>query len=537
MTNPLLEHITAAGGNVRVDVRELAKLADIDIAWRPWPRRRLTEREHRLLRQAVARSSCELTGEGEIPRSLRSEVSLRPAASKDHPRHQRWARITWTMAIKLGGLVGFAAALVTIWPLLLPSTQSPPRFSGELNFAIVPFEASQKTRQGQLVADVMSQTFATSLRSALERGDPEIVPDVRVLNSASLMTVAPADESRLAAAIAARVGADAVIFGSVNEGSSTTVTPRVYVASQKLLGASEFAGTYPLGDPIQIAVPLENSAPAVGIVRRALTTRATGLALFIDAIGYLSLERFVDAVRYLHAAARSPGWQTARAKGLLELFLGNATAKLPLGEETRLDRAEAFYRAALAHVPGFARAQLGLAEIAFQRAHGDCTKRGADRSGLEQALAQFKSVLALSPQAPPSERRLLETKAHFGLGRIYLCQSQAELAARWVNAERELLIVTSSYHRDVLLRDDAAEAFADLAIVALPGSRQRDRRGAYLQAQADYSRAIDLTRDPTSTPALYANRAFVESRLGDHVSAKADYETAARLQHAQHRTG
>jgi hypothetical protein len=538
MSNQLLERIAAGGeDSTRVEIRELAKLAGIDLAWRPWPRRWLTEREHRLIGEAVMNSGCELPGGQKIPRSLRSHVSLRINASTEPSHRRRWARITWTTAARIGGLAGFAAALATLLPLLLPTTQPPRQFSGELNFAIVPFEASEHTQQGRQDADILSQTFATSLRSALKRGDPGVDPDVRVLDGTSSTSPSPTDptrESRLAAVLAARFGADAVIFGSVDEGSSTTVTPRVYVAPRRVLGASEFAGTYALGDPIRIPVPLASSAPATGIVRRTLTTRATGLALFIDAIGYLSLERFADAARYLRAAERSPGWQTADAKGLLELFLGNATAKLPLSTQTRLDRVEAFYRAALAQVSGFARARLGLAEVAFQRAHGDCTTRDADRNALERASAQFNSVLKLSSRLPQPEREVVATKAHFGLGRVYLCQSQAELAARWADAERELQIVASSYQRNELLRDDAAEALADLAIVALPGRGQRNRRDAYLEAQTDYSRAIKLSADPTAKPALYANRAFVESRLGNRVGAKADYERAARLQRNRH---
>jgi tetratricopeptide (TPR) repeat protein len=304
----------------------------------------------------------------------------------------------------------------------------------------------------------------------------------------------------------------------------------VYVAPKELPGASEFAGTYPLGDSIRLPVALTDSAPATGLVRQALTNRAAGLASFIDAVGYLSLERFSDAVRYLQAASRSTGWQGPKAQGLLELFLGNATAKLPQSQKVRLDKAEGFYRAALGHVPGFTRARLGLAEVAFQRAHGTCTKRDVDRGGLERTLAQFNSVLKASAQAQPSEQSLLAAKARFGLGRIYLCQSQAELAARWPDAERELVAVTKSYRNDDLLRDDAAEAFGDLAIVALPGSRVRDRRDAYITAEADYSRAIKLTRDPTSLPTLHANRAFVETRLGERSAAEADEQTAAHLQ-------
>jgi tetratricopeptide (TPR) repeat protein len=529
MSHLLQKRVSLGPGDLRVSVRELAALAGVEIAWRPWPRRWLTEHEHRLLNEAVAESGSVVSGEGGIPRSLRSHVSLKSTPSSARSRPKLLARLTWTAAIKLGGLAGFAAALITIWPTLFPAVEASRPFEGQLNFAIVPFRASSKAGQDQMAADALSQTFAASLRGALRRGDPEVVPDVRVIDGASAPTPTQEDEGHAAAVLAKRLGADAVIYGSVDDGPSTMVTPSVYVAPPKLLGASEFAGSYPLGDPIALPVSLASSAPAVGIVRQALTTRAAGLASFIDAVGYSSLERFPEAVRYLHAAARSPGWQSPRAQGLLDLFLGNATAKLSLDRRVRLARAEAFYRSALIEIPGFDRARLGLAEVTFQRAHGDCTRRGVHQSGLDRALAGFHSVLTATAHAPASERHVLQVKAHFGLGRVYLCQSQAALAPRWPAAERELLLVSSSY-RDVLLRDDAAEAYGDLALVALPGPKQRDPRRAYQQALEDYSRALALTQDPTARAALYTNRAFVRSRLGDRAGANADKRSAAQLE-------
>jgi hypothetical protein len=55
-------------------------------------------------------------------------------------------------------------------------------------------------------------------------------------------------------------------------------------------------------------------------------------------------------------------------------------------------------------------------------------------------------------------------------------------------------------------------------------------RAAYLLAKSSYTKAIDLTEDPTALPALHANRVFVAARLGEHASAASDYEMAAHLE-------
>lgn len=529
VTHPI-DLLLGESGSLLIEMRTLAGLLGVQLDWRPWPRKTFSRRELRLIEQALAHGHYALDGVAPPPPMLAAKVTVRRATTGSRNRSVPAKRLALSAWSRFVASIGLVAALITIGLFVLRPSDAPQPLSGEMNVAVVPFRATS-TNVSQRAADGLSRTLATTMTQQLGRLDPNVVFDVQPTPGPPLGgTLATAGSS--AASLARRLNADVVIFGELSMADgTTTLTPYVYVAPGQLLQAWELVGAYPMGDPISLPLPLGDSAPAEGEVRLALAGRAYGLSEFVDAIDYYSDDRFNSALQHLMAAARAPGWTTATGRALLDLFLGNVTAKLAADSASGLLRARRYYRAALSAHPGFERAQLGLAEISFQLAHGDCTHADVDAVGLQQALTEYHAVgAALGISLPPQERLELTAKVRFGIGGVYLCQSQAGIADRWNSAAQELRFVTATFPRDPLLRDAAAEAWGDLAVVELPRRNERSPNAAFRAASTSYSRAIALELDPTALPALYANRAFIESRLGELARAAGDYKTASRLE-------
>ncbi len=503
-----------------IAVRELAAGLGVALAWRPWPRLRLSARELGALERALTEAGCEMVGRGAPPRRLHTRVHVVQARSQGQwaaSASRRARRAIGRLVALTVTLTGLVAAVITIVAWRTKHSPRPIPLGGNLAVIVLPFGAPGGE---QPATTALAHTVATTLRAQLGQVDPLVLPDVR-WDPATPAASMPA-QGRFAAALARSDQADAVMFGQVSGGELAAIAPYVYVSPRRLRQASEMAGVYSLGSPIRLPVRIGESTAADGEAREQLSARAVGLTEFVDAIGYYAVGRYAQAATHLRAAAASPSWTTPQARAMIDLFLGNATGKLA-STPAALALADDYYRAALAHNPTLERARFGLAEVGFQQAHGDCTARTVKRWKMAAALASYRAVLAARSPSPASTPGVeLRTKARFGIARVYLCLSQAGLTAQWPQAERELREVIAAYAHARFLRSDAAEAWADLALAELPARGARATRSAYRVALGGYTRAIELTLDPTARAALYANRAFVERQLGERSSAAAD---------------
>jgi tetratricopeptide (TPR) repeat protein len=507
-----------------IAVRELALRLGVALAWRPWPRLRLSARELGSLERALADAGYEMVGREVPPRRLRTRVNVVQARAEGSATASAGRR-AWRAIVKLVafavGLTSFVGGAIAITAWLTKHSPRSTPLGGNLAVIVLPFAASASE---QPATTALAHTVATTLRAQLGQVDPLVLPDVRwdpATPAASMQA-----QGRFAASLARSEQADAVMFGEVSDGELSTIAPYVYVSPQRLRQASELAGVYRLGSQIRLSVQIGESTVADGLARAQLAARARGLAEFVDAIGYYALGRYAPAIVHLRIAAASPSWATPPAQAMIDLFLGNATGKLA-STAAELEQAAGFYRAALDHNLALQRAHFGLAEVEFQLAHGSCTAGTVRRARMASALAGYRAALAAGSSAPTSIPSIeLSAKARFGIARVYLCLSQAGLTAQWPQAERELRQVITAYGRARFLRSDAAEAWADLALAELPAPGVRASRSAYLAALRSYTRAIELTLEPTARPALYANRAFVERQLGERSAAAADQARA-----------
>ena len=113
---------------------------------------------------------------------------------------------------------------------------------------------------------------------------------------------------------------------------------------------------------------------------------------------------------------------------------------------------------------------------------------------------------------------------------MLLCLSQAGVAPRWDEAGALFRHVVAAHAAgEDRLRDEAAEALANLGLIALP-ARGAAGAGPQLRHAADfYGRAMALSRDPNRQALFSSLLGFIHGRLGDVAAGDRAYRRAAAL--------
>jgi tetratricopeptide (TPR) repeat protein len=165
--------------------------------------------------------------------------------------------------------------------------------------------------------------------------------------------------------------------------------------------------------------------------------------------------------------------------------------------------------------------------VALQRARGDCGQRGVRPDGLRTAAGRYQAALRL-PQEPGAD---VAPKAALGLGRTYLCMSQAGTAVRWADAQARFAEVVDAYRRGNQRIDDlAAEAYAGLGFTAYLPARDRADAAAELRRAAEaFEQAVELSADPARQAIFLGTLADIHQRLGAPAQACDAARRAASL--------
>ncbi len=108
----------------------------------------------------------------------------------------------------------------------------------------------------------------------------------------------------------------------------------------------------------------------------------------------------------------------------------------------------------------------------------------------------------------------VDAKAAFGLGRLHTCATRAELGDRAAEARRELTSVTAAYEEGAEgLRELAAEASANLGVLAISPPTDVDDPDQLCEAVDHFEAALDLTEDERRARDLGQALLNVEDRL------------------------
>jgi len=457
--------------------------------------------------------------------SLTVELQL-PPLSKPISGRQRWL----LYAI---GMIGLVSALLVIYQSTRPLFTPKVRMSGDFNVAVATF--GQLTDENHVTASAEASELAESVYRAMN-DELKLLTTTAEAHNASfdIQVMSPSqtgkingatreERARAAQRLASDINADVIVYGNLKSGATgSSFVPEFYLADRKLSDATELVGQYEFGSSIETSADIASNMAARSELRNRLLQRTGAVARFVIGLSYYALERFDDADRYFQQASNS-AWQDTDGKEVVFHFLGNTALRL-----NKLSSAEEFYRRALKLNPEYARARLGDAEVLYQKSRGSCSPgHVSDAAGLQEAERLYLSAGQARFQPALSD---IQTKTAYGLGRLYACLSQAEVADRWDAAEHQFKQVIADFDGgNARVKELAAEAHAGLGLVYLPVAGAPDARQHYLHAADEYRTAIELSHHQDRQATFSAQLGYILGRLQEYDQADAAYAKAIEL--------
>lgn len=221
----------------------------------------------------------------------------------------------------------------------------------------------------------------------------------------------------------------------------------------------------------------------------------------------------------------SAGW--SGGEEVVYLFQANTA-----GLTGNLNDAEYYYALAHQRNPDYARARLGAAEIRYLRAASDCTPASIDRQGVIDAIAAYQDVLRAPHQPPLAD---IPTKVDLRVGRAYLCLAVAGEQGYRAAADAHFRKAIAAYDTgNARVQNMAADAYANLGLLALPLPGDAQALQQYRLALQHYERAITLSTDDRRKAIFYAQIGTIYARLGDQGAADRSFDEAVRLDSSSH---
>lgn len=415
-------------------------------------------------------------------------------------------------------------AIIGVLSYLLLRSVKPEEMTGEFNVAVAEFMvveddgSSIRSNDGHELGEWLHSRLNSSFAELEIRGYQVWPPDYtgRVSGENREAREQAAEE------LAQEIGAHVIVYGVITETVDPLHNLEFYVNYKGFEEGEEVVGGHRLGQALPIELPFEESQ-FQGADNHGLIARVNGLSLLTIGLSYYATDNFERAIQFFSDAAETPGWLRYAGQEVVYLLLGNANVRQAskLGSRERLPTAEDHYVEALDIKPGYARAQLGLANVLYLRALGDPNSAGfddVDRALLDEAKQAFEEGLEM-PDAPDTAH--IESKVRFGLGQIYLVRSQLD-GAEWLpRAREEFEAVLVAYGgREPSLENLAGHAHARIGSIEL-------LEGDAEAAAERYEQAADLV-SPFYQGRYQAQRGDVLASLCEMELALAAYDEAIR---------
>lgn len=388
--------------------------------------------------------------------------------------------------------------------------------TGEFNVAVVQFTSISP--DGSPVESAAAQQWSGEIYQLIDAELEKLRSEgfrfeVRGPSDAGAITGSTREERAASAEeLATGIAADVVVYGTLTDDA---VAPEFFIQARgdNLANAEELTGDYELGDRILGSELTMGRITENAETRLALVDRASALTQFVIGLSYYGGRDYGDA-RNAFERADIPAWQDSDGKELLYLFLGNAAGKLG-----QFDQAAADYDDALTLNPDFARAQVGRAEIEFHWAatverEGNCPPGEVDVAGLARSEDLYLKARTAADQPAISN---VDTKSSFGLGRIYVCETFAGLAARADEARAMFGEVIAEFDRgNGAVKELAAESYAALGLLSY-GTTDTTDPVALCDIVALYERALDLNEDEEREERFRDNQRPAVDALGERL--------------------
>lgn len=357
-------------------------------------------------------------------------------ATTDHGEASLSARFPWsTLWRKAAGLAVLAlfvlAALAGLYWWRVPAKMTAP-FTvavaefGSLDSDNKPASSSFEQAVSRLVYERLQAVLPTSSshNSNPAPGSPEIQIWHDSLGWTQKRTTlgvvggdSPEERQRAAQKLAGAVSADVVIYGQLDgEDRDARLWLRIYAPeladSRELLGEQQLGGAIPVSNPTR---------PELG-VSYEITSRVESLIFIVKGLNFEFQGQPEQAVDPYLRAAQVPGWHDDQGKEIAHFFIGRAQFRAG-----NLDQAAEAFEKSLALNPEYARAQLGLGNVALERARRLPADQLEERLRLvDDALARYARVIAAEGS---SEGKEIIVKARLDRCTSYQVQSQAQMDA------------------------------------------------------------------------------------------------------------
>lgn len=266
--------------------------------------------------------------------------------------------------------------------------------------------------------------------------------------------------------LAKRLGAQMLIYGNIaGDESAPHFIPEFYIADIEN-EADELVGTYQLGEPIAIRLPLDlYDQRANSFFEQNLGVRADVLVWFTRGLALDLSGRHTDALAVFRDAATAEelkSWSNPQGREILEYFMGRQALFLGLDDPSYLDEAESAFKTALAINPDYSRAHIGLGGVYFQRVQHHHLQTASLPAGvspeteLNLAIDEFRQAVeqsGITPDPQVALKGILSLGFAYGLlGEIYLNNGDipraTEAYAQSVaNTEQAITRLSDSQHR------------------------------------------------------------------------------------------
>lgn len=391
------------------------------------------------------------------------------------------------MVIIIGGIYfsQIAAAPAT------PTSTCPAKMPDDgLDIAVAGFaQADQVTpantgqRFAQAVTNNLNETFAS-----IDRKFKVTVwgPDC----AGSIIGTTTAEQKVTAAKIAEQVGADIVVYGTIE--ANYTLLPKFALSTDKFEGFSEveeIMGEQGIGTPLQIAktgdfVDQDRETQKLAIATAILSNMVLGLGNY-----YHSDPDYQRALALFETANQH--WPSQNGKHILYVLMGNTAGQLE-----DYDGAIKYYQQATELEPNYPNAYLGLANTYLVQATDKLrhpepaatpTYADVDREKLNLAIDTFEKAKTVAPDLPVPD---VNPKADFHLGEAYVFLAGATGDQSYFKQAADSfrdVIVAYAGGKQPGLKGFARESYAWLGVLA----QQKDDSNCALK---QYQQALSLTR-------------------------------------------
>lgn len=347
------------------------------------------------------------------------------------------------LALVLVALI--ATTGVVIWKFDQLAPAGPARMDGTFNIAIADFV--ELDARGQPTHSASGRQISAWVYNSLEEQRRDYTSQYDKDNGANLLIwhnglpraeksvvierVDAADAAvrqRQAAAIAEKIGADAVVYGVFD--AERGLIPEFYVVPPQRYSILDIVGGYQLGSD---AVPIDmKNQPAL---LRQLAPRTNGLFWLLLGLRYVAFGDSARAYALLSLAENTlQDWHGgAQGEELLYFFKGQSALfdaqrldreQQPAEFQKRLADARAAFDQAITLNPTYARAYVGRGSVFLETA--ETAEQPADlphSANIDQAVASYTQAQQLAPQSGDPER--INWLADLGLAQTHRLRGQA----------------------------------------------------------------------------------------------------------------